>query len=217
MFKINSIKILLFLLLFPYFSNFLNAQVYTNTPSSKFSCTIGLTASDLINDSSNYSTGILFNAGFVYSLRLSEKLNVNIELLYSGKAVKTETPIVKYRYFYADIPLYLQYNFNDNSRANIGGQYSIFTNSIVSQIDGSSANGVNNIKYENIKNNDYGFLLGAEIDCTEKLTLTARYTLSSSTFFEKNQPNFGIFNLAFRYTLSSTYKQFFGKKEVVDK
>ncbi len=195
------------------FTGLLRAQVYTNTPSSTFSFSIGLTVSDLIKDTLNYTPGILFNGGFVYSLRLSGKLNATVELLYTGKAVKTDNPIVKYRFMYVDIPFYINYNLNENFRVNVGVQYSIFTNSIVSQIDGSNKNGVNNIKYKNIKNNDFSFLLGAEMDLNEKLTFTIRYTLSESTFFGKSKPNFGVFNLAFRYPLSSTYKQFFSKKE----
>ena len=135
-----------------------------------------------------------------------------MELLYSGKGVKTEAPIVKYRYFYADIPLYLQYNVNDNIRFNFGGQYSIFTNAVASQIDGSNSSGVNNIKLNNIKNTDYGFLFGLEADLNDRLAICGRYTISGSTFFEKNKTNFGVFNLTFNYNLHTGYKQIFGTK-----
>lgn len=207
-----KIKVVLVLLIYSSFFNLLKAQVYSNAASSKFSFTLGLTASDLMNDSIQYSPGILFNGGFVYGLRISEKLNANIELLYSGKALKTETPNIKYRCFYFDIPLYIQYNLSENCRINLGAQYSIFTNSFTSELNGNTTIGVNNKKYTPVRTTDYGFLLGAEIDILEKLTLTTRYTLSSSAFFDKIKPSFGVFSLAFRYTLYSTNKEFFKTK-----
>ena len=210
MFTKSFNKVVLISSLFLFLSNTLFSQVvYSNKASSVFSFTIGLTASDLLKDSINYSTGILFNGGFVYSLMLSDKINLNAELLYAGRAVKTDKPITKYRYYAADIPLYMQYKLNENIRVNVGGQFSKFINATITTLDGSNANGVHTRKYKNIKNEDYSFLLGGEIDLNKNLTIGARYLLSASTFFEKGKPNFGVFQLSFNYSVIRTYKQFF--------
>lgn len=185
---------------------------YSNKPFSKFSFTVGLTTSDLIKDSINYAPGILFNGGFIYSLTLSDKLNANIELLYSGKAIKIDEPIIKFRYYYVDIPLYAQIKLSENIKGNVGGQFSKFTNSTVTILDGTSTNGVNALKHKNIKDMDYVFLLGAEFDLNDNLTLEVRYSLSASTFFEKNKANFSVFQVSFNYTAIKTYRQFFHMK-----
>ena len=99
-------------------------DVYSNKESATFSFTLGLTSSDLYHDTINYSQGILFNGGLVYTLTFSDKLNAGIELSYTGKSVKKDNPIIKYRFGYIDIPLYLQYKISDGIRANIGVQYS---------------------------------------------------------------------------------------------
>jgi len=210
-FFIKAPLILLLVLLF-FYKNSFSQTVYSNTPSARFSFTGGLTVTDLLKDTINYSAGTFFNGGFAYSVRLNDKLNLNADLLYTGKAVKTENPIVRYRYFYVDFPLYLQYNMNDKFRFNLGAQYSIFTNSFVSLIDGSNPNGISNKKYKNIKNTDYGFLFGAELDLNDDFNIGVRYTVSGSTFFAKNQANFGVFNLVLRYTIYKNYRQFFVKK-----
>ncbi|HEY0029969.1 MAG TPA: outer membrane beta-barrel protein [Bacteroidia bacterium] len=189
------------------------SQVYSNKESSTFSMTVGLTSSNLINDSVKYRSGILCNGGFIYSVVLSEKLNIGVEALYTGKAFKNESPIIKYRYFYIDVPLYLQYKLSENIRFNLGAQYSSFTNSKIVVIDQSSNSGVNIKPSSSIKNTDYGFLAGAEIDLSDNLALTARYTISASTFFEKDAINFGVFQLSFNYSMFRTHKQFFHRQK----
>ena len=214
MFKIKFNKALILLLVLYFFSTAVFSQtVYSNKPSSTFYFTVGLTSSNLIKDSLNYKSGILFNGGFIYSVTVSDKINIAGELLYTGKGFKQDSPIIKYRYFYVDIPVYLQLKFSSSIRAIIGAQYSIFANSQVVNFDGSKANGINVTKFNNIKNQDYGFLVGAEINITENLSMAARYTLSTSTFFEKDKINFGVFQLSFNYVAFRTYQQFFHKKE----
>src|ERR1700746_2281292 len=83
--------------------------VYTNKETSKFSFTVGMTSSNLLKDTVHYKPGILFNGGFMYSVSLSDHFNIAANLLYTGKCFKNDSPIIKYRYFYMDVPLYLQY------------------------------------------------------------------------------------------------------------
>ena len=214
MFKTKFYKAPIIVLVLYFFSAPTFSQtVYSSDAASTFYFTIGLTSTKLINDTNNYKSGILFTGGFIYSVDVYDKINVNLECLYTGKGFKQDAPIIKYRYFYIDVPLYLQLKLSDNIKFNVGAQYSIFTNSQVVYIDGAKQNGINIEKFNAIKNKDYGFLLGAEIDISKNLTMAARYTLSGSTFFEKNQVNFGVFQLSFNYVAFRSYQQFFHKKE----
>jgi hypothetical protein len=211
---VNSFKkAFLFVLL--YLSIQLNgvAQVYSNKESSIFSFTAGMTSSNLLKDSIHYKPGISFCGGFSYSVMLNDRLNAEIELLYTGKAFKKESPIIKYRYFFVDIPLMLQVNLSENIRMNIGVQYSIATNAQYVTLDTNSTSGIHTYKASPVKSADYGFLGGAEIDLSKSISLGARYTISGSTFFEKNGVNFGVFQLSIKYSPIKTYRVFFPKKE----
>jgi hypothetical protein len=188
-----------------------SAQVYSNKESSRFSFTAGMTSSKLLHDTVNYKAGISFGGGFMYSVVLSDQLNIGLEALYLGKAFKTDSPIIKYRYFYIDVPLYLQYKLGENIRFNAGGQVSVFTNSKIILIDGSNTAGVNVQNYKSIKWTDYSVLGGMEFDLTEDVSMGLRYTVSTSTFFQKDQPNFGVFEVSLNYAVYRSHRQF-GKK-----
>lgn len=189
-------------------------DVYTNKESATFSFTLGLTSSDLYNDTINYTQGILFNGGLIYTLTFSDKLNGGIELLYTGKALRKEKPFTKYRFGYIDIPLYLQYKFSDEIKANIGIQYSKISNSYYLYIDPAKANGMHKKSFSSNLNDDYGVLFGAEIHLSKNLELSARYTLSAKNFIDKRSPGFGVFQLSFKYVVFRSYKQYFHKKKV---
>ncbi len=188
-----------------------SAQVYSNKESSTFSFTVGMTSSNLIKDSVSHRAGILCNGGFIETVVLSDKINIGLELLYTGKSFKDESKIIKFRYFYIDVPLYIQYKASESIRFNLGAQYSSFTNSKIIFIDGGNSNGVNIQPFNNIKPADVGFLVGAEIDLTKNIALAARYTISTSTFFEKNSINFGVFQLSFNYAVYRSHKQFLNR------
>lgn len=189
------------------------SQVYSSNPTSTFSFTLGMTSSNLLKDTVKYRSGILFNGGFIYTIVLSDYLNVGLELLYTGKSFKNESPNIKYRYYYVDVPLYLQYKLGDNIRFNLGAQYSTFTNSSIVVLDQGSSTGTNTKPYNNIKPADVGVLFGTEIDLAENLALAARYTLSTSTFYDSNQVNFGVFQLSFNYALYRSHKQFLNRNK----
>jgi hypothetical protein len=205
-------KALILILVLSFFGIAGRAQTYTNKESSIFSFTAGFTSSNLIKDSVSYKPGIMLTGGLAYSLMLNKWFNVELELLYTGKAFKTESPIIKYRHFFVDIPLFAQVNLSESIRLNLGGQYSIATNSLYVASDPGTSSGVKKYKMDPIKDSDYGFLFGAEIDLNKSIALGARYTLSGSAFFEENGVNFGVFQLSVKYSPIKTYRVFFGKK-----
>ena len=207
----SFLKTCIAILLTCLFSFKATSQVYSNKESSTFSFTVGMTSSNLINDSVKYKSGILCNGGFMYTVVLSDNVNVGLELLYTGKAFKNESPIIKYRYFYVDVPIYLQYKLGENIRFNLGAQYSTFTNSKIIQIDPGSKSGINVQPYNNIKPADVGLLFGIEIDLNTNIALAARYTISASTFYDKNSVNFGVFQLSLNYAVYRSHKQFLNR------
>ena len=208
-------KALISLLVLCFFSGYVFSQdVYTNKESATFSFTVGLTSSELYHDTIQYSSGILFNGGFVYTLTFSDKINGGIELLYTGKAVRKENPIIKYRFGYIDLPVYVQYKFSEGIRANIGFQYSKYMNSQYLFLDGSKSNGMHLKSLSSNLDNDYDILLGAEINLSKDIELAARYTLSAKSFMDKSSPYFGVFQLSFKYVAFRSYKQIFHKKEI---
>jgi len=138
MLKINLHKALIIVLVLYFFSSSVLSQtVYSSEPSSTFFFTVGLTSSHLINDTNSYKPGILFSGGFIYSVSLNDRSNIALECLYTGKGFKQESPIIKYRYYYIDAPLYLQLKWGENIRFNMGVQYSTFVNSQMVFLDGS--------------------------------------------------------------------------------
>ncbi len=190
------------------------SQVYSNRESSTFFFTVGMTSTNLLNDTMKYKPGILCNGGFIYTVVLSDKLNVGGELLYTGKSFKgIDDPVVKYRYFYLDVPLYLQYKLGDNIRFNLGGQYSVFTNSKVVVVDVRNKNGVDIRPYNNIKPSDVSLIVGTEIDLAENIALAVRYSLSLSTLAKTDQIGFGVFQLSFNYAVYRSHKQFLNRNK----
>ncbi|MFL5763151.1 MAG: outer membrane beta-barrel protein [Bacteroidia bacterium] len=203
----NRKKSIFFLVLF-LFTAFASAQTYSTSESSRFSFTGGMTSSKLLHDTVSYKPGISFGGGFRYSIVLSEKLNVGLEALYTGKSFKLESPIIKYRYFYIDVPVYLQYKLGENIRFNLGGQVSTFTNSKIVLIDGSNPSGINVKDYHSIKWTDYSVLAGMEFDLSDDIALGLRYNVSTSTFFQHDQPNFSVFELSLNYVVYRSHRQF---------
>lgn len=155
----------------------------------------------------------MLHAGLVYTVMLNDRLNAGIEVEYTGKAVRNESPIIKYRFFYVDIPLYLQVNLSENIRLNAGVQYSIATNSQMTGIDPSNPNGVHTYKISAVRPTDYGFLGGVEFDVSKSISVGARYAISASSFFQKDEIGFGVFQLSLKYSPLKTYQVFFHKKE----
>ncbi len=186
----------------------MNAQtVYSNKASSTFAFSLGMTSTGLYRDTVSYQQGILFNGGFVYIHSLTEKSNIGVELLYSGKAFKRSSPIIKYRFGYIDLPVYYQYKFSDNIMADIGGQYSKYISSKYYYLDGSRAGGVHPEALSTNLSDDIGILVGVELGLAKNLFISARYTFSTKPFLDKTSAYLGVFQFSFKYVIFRNYKQ----------
>lgn len=189
-----------------------NAQTYSNKPSSILSFSAGLTSSNYYVDSLSFKTGILFYGGFSYSIVLNERLNVALDLAYTGKGFKTTSPIVKYRCYFVELPIYAQIKLGENIRINAGAQVSYATNSNRISIDQTKTNGVRSDQIDNPVDFDYAILAGAEFDISKDIGIGARYSYSPLALPD-GSGGFGCFQLHVKYSPIKTYKVFFGKNK----
>jgi len=192
---------------------FFSQTVYTNKETQSFGFTVGMTSSDIYRDTINYEQGIFFNGGLVYTLSFSDKSNIGMELLYTGKKVKRSKPIMKFAFSYIDVPVYYQLKLSDNFKLNLGIQYSNYVNATYDTLDGSKSNGVHTQPLTTTMGNDFGVLAGLEFGITKNLFVSARYTLSVKSFAETQSPYFGVFQFSFKYVVFRGYKQLFKKRK----
>ena len=212
---IRKIKVyFLFLLLLCSSYNLQSQAVYSSKEQSRIGFIVGMTASQLYRDTMKYEAGIFFNAGLNYALSFSDKSNISIDLNLSGITVKRSNPIIKYRFFYIELPIYYQYKFSDNFRLNLGLQYSqpAFTES--DSLDGAKGIvAVTRKSFSTKMGSDLGVLAGIEFDITPNLTMATRYTISAKSFGTTSDPYFGVFNVSFKIVLYHGYREIIHKKE----
>ncbi len=210
-------KALTLLLVLCFFSLPNKAQtVYSNKEFSRFGLYAGMTSSYLYRDTINYTSGIFGSGGFSYSIWLSDRLNVALDLIYSGRAIKKDSPITKYRFGFITVPLYAQYKFSESLRLNLGFDYSKYLNSQVATIDGSKKSGMNVQSFRSDMDSDYGVLAGMELDIKKDFTIGARYSYSLKSVTDNNSSYFGVFQFSIGYVMYRSHKQIFGKKEIAE-
>lgn len=196
----------LFVISFPVFSQ----RYYTSDPSGSIIFMAGLNSSNLITDTAKHASVKTPLGGLMYSFIASEKFNVNLGANYIAKGYKNEKLHQKHRYFYVDIPLYVQYKPGPDLRIDLGAQYSIFTNATTTLLDGDKKGGQNTIRHnEPLKSHDPALLAGIDLKITDDFDLAARYTRSFSTF--KKEAGFSSFQLHIHYHMLKFYGR--GKKK----
>jgi len=211
LFNIKYNSLLSFLSLIIISANSISQTVYSSKEQSTFTFNVGLTTTGEYRDTISYTQGVLFSGGATYLFAVSDKSNIGIEASYIGKAFKRSNPIIKYRYFYVEIPLFYQYKFSENIRGNIGIQYSKYLNSYYYYLDGSQNTGVHKLPLNTKLGDDYGLLLGLDIGILKNFYLGARYSISTSSFLENNTPYMGTFQFTLRAVVFRGYKQLFNK------
>lgn len=191
--------------------------VYSSKEQSTFSFNIGMTSTGVYRDTISYFQGILFNGGVNYLLAFSDKSNIGIECLYSGKAFKRSSPIIKYRFTYVDIPVYYQYKFSENIRADIGVQYSKYLTSQYYYLDGSKSTGVHKEPLATKFGDDFGVLIGTELGLTKNFFMGLRYSLSANSFLDNKSAYMGLFQFSFKLVVYRGYREMFSRKKAEQK
>ncbi len=192
----------------------ISQTVYSDQESYTLSFKAGVNSTNLYKDTISYFQGIFFHGGFVNTFVFSNKINACLEIIYAGKSIKKDPPLVKYHFEYLDIPLYLQYKFSENIKANIGIQYSKYLSSQYIYIDGSKKNGMHTKTLFSNMYNDFSVLLATEFNLSKQLSLEGRYTLSTKFISSKSIPYFGVFQLSFKAVMFDSYKVFIRKNKM---
>jgi hypothetical protein len=185
---------------------------YSSDPASAILFCGGITSSNVLNDTASSNNVVSLMGGLKYRIILSEKFNLNLGAVYTGKGYKREKPIQKFRYYYLDIPLYLQYHLVQDVRIDLGAQYSVFSMGNITVIDDSKSSGVNHQRISALRPNDYGLRAGINIKMHDNFDLAAQYYLSLSALQKAASPgDFSVFNVHLQYYMVKFYNR--GKKK----
>ena len=144
----------------------------------------GLNVYNINNDNgASYDSKLGFNAGLIGHIHLSKKVALQPEVVYSGQGAKFTTAGVetKYNLAYINVPLMLQYMFDNGFRLQAGPQAGLLV----------SAKSKNNDNTVDIKNNfkplDLGVSFGASyIHPSTGVGIDARYNLGLSNINENS-------------------------------
>lgn len=181
-------------------------KYYSGNPTSSIFLQGGMTSSDLVHNGQSSRRIVSPTAGLMYSFSAHKKINVNLGLQLAGRGFQTDKPIAKHRFYYFDVPFYLQYKLSDDLRFDLGAQYSTFISGRSTVLDGNKSNGITKIKAGSalIPKEVAGFL-GVEFRVFDSVDLSARYVLSLDAF--QNQPSFNSIELRLSYTMVSFYSK----------
>lgn len=179
---------------------------YTGEPSSSIFLQGGMTSSDVVHDGAASRRIVSPTAGLVYRLSAHKKINVNLGLQLAGRGFQADKPISKYRFYYFDVPFYMQYKLSDDLRFDFGAQYSTFISGRSTVLDGTKTNGITKIKAGTaLIPTEVSSFLGIDFRVFDDVDLSARYVLSLDAF--QKQPSFNSIELRLSYTMVSFYKK----------
>jgi len=190
---------------------------FANAQEVKFGVKGGLNLSNFSGDTDGLDlksrTG--FHVGGFVEIKLSDKLAIQPELLYSTQGAKADnfeieledqfyTSDVKFNLSYINIPVMFKYyvaeKFNIEAGPQIGFLTSAKTETTVQGFNGSNEQDVKDI-FESI---DFGLNLGAGYDFTEHFSAGARYNLGLANIAKTESGddstlNNGVFSLSVGY------------------
>lgn len=198
-------------ILFYFSTSIFSQKIYTNEPGGSINFSGGLTSSKYTPDSSGLSPIKLFTAGIYGSIVLNQKFNINLGAYFSGKGFIQDKGQVKFRLFYADFPLYIQYKIIDNIMIDGGFQYSQFAGGVKVFSDST---GVNKDKLSFGKANDNSVFGGIEFRILKDFSLGARYIVSTDKFLNPKEQSFSVFQFTLNYTALTFYEKIFGKRKI---
>ena len=116
-----------------------------------------------------------FQAGAFVNFKLSDKISLQSELLYTAKGVKyAPSTNIKYKYGYLDIPIMAQYHFNEAFSVNFGPELSFLTKAIIT--DGTDEADFKDESESFV----YGLNLGISYELPMGLIFDARYAYGLS-------------------------------------
>lgn len=169
---------------------------FTNAQKAQFGIKAGLNSSNFSGDTegADFKSRIGFNIGAFVAIKLSEKITLQPEVLYSTQGAKVEnvsamyngvnyTGDVKFNFSYINVPIMLKYYVADKFNLEVGPQIGFLASAKTStKIDGFSQKTDQDVKdfFETV---DVALNFGAGYDFTEKFFAGIRYNLGVSNIF----------------------------------
>jgi hypothetical protein len=191
---------------------------FVNAQKAEFGLKGGLNSSTFSGDTDgmNLKSKIGFNIGAFAAIKLSDKITLQPELLYSTQGVKAEnvsglvgdimyTGDVKFNLSYLNVPIMMKYYVAENFYLETGPQIGFLTSAKTStKIDGYSQTSEQDVKdyFESV---DFGLNFGAALDFSKKVSAGIRYNLGLSNIF-KTQPGDNSKTQNSVFSLSLAYK-----------
>ncbi len=178
-------------------SLFVLSVSFTYAQKAKFGIKGGLNSSNFSGDTGgiDFKSRIGFNVGAFAAIKLSEKITLQPEILYStqgAKAVNVSalyddviyTGDVKFNLSYINVPVMIKYYVADKFNLEAGPQIGFLTSAKTStKLDGSSQTVDEDIK-DSFESVDFGLNFGAGYDFTKNVSAGIRYNLGLSNIFK---------------------------------
>lgn len=175
---------------------FLFVSYFTNAQDVKFGIKAGLNVTTLIGNNEDLMSKVGFQAGAFAEIKISEKLAIQPELLYSTQGATFKSINVnvggvdysvdgKFDFAYLNIPVMLKYYVAKNFSLEAGPQIGFLTSAkLVVEVQGTSTE--QDFK-SNLESIDFGLNLGAGYDFTKQVSAGFRYNLGLANI-AKAQP-----------------------------
>lgn len=144
----------------------------------------GLNLATITGDASdNLSTRLAFHFGFMLESKISERMALQPELLFSsqGAIEKTGNEDLQYRLNYINVPILFKFYVSDEFSFDVGPQLGV----LVSAKSSFRSSHDNDIKV-NFSDTDYGLALGVGYKFINKVNLSARYNFGLKNISNKN-------------------------------
>ena len=178
-------------------SLFVLAISFTYAQKAEFGIKGGLNSSNFSGDTdgADFKSRVGFNLGAFAAIKLSEKITLQPEILYSTQGAKAEnitapvddmlfTGDVKFNLSYINVPVMMKYYVADKFNLEIGPQIGFLTSAKTStKLDGFSQTVEQDVKnyFESV---DFGLNFGAGYDFTKNVSVGIRYNFGLSNIFK---------------------------------
>jgi len=170
---------------------------FANAQKAEFGIKGGLNSSNFSGDTEgvDFKPKVGFNIGAFASIKLSEKITLQPEILFSTQGAKAEnvnanvngvnyTADIDFNLSYINIPVMFKYYVADKFNFEVGPQIGFLTSAETS----TKLEGFNQTVDQNAKNYfesvDFGFNLGAGYDFTNNISAGIRYNIGLSNILK---------------------------------
>jgi len=173
---------------------------FTYAQKAQFGIKGGLNSSNFSGDTQgvDFKPRVGFNVGAFAAIKLSEKITLQPEILFSTQGAKAEnvnadvnganyTADIKFNLSYINVPVMFKYYVADKFNLEAGPQIGFLTSAETStKLDGYSQT-VDQDAKDYFESVDFGFNLGAGYDFTKNVSAGVRYNLGLSNIL-KTEP-----------------------------